>query len=501
MKFSGSYALGLCFIFLVSIIWAAASIMVQYLYQNLDFDSPFLLTYICSSLFIVFIPMRLLWERRTYLCILLSRVTTVRLGFECTTNASDSQIIIPWTSNNVKRGTDPLDDWSSIPTDEDAILHMNINQLIQGQQTLTRSLSYKELERRSPANVEDGISLLDRSTSIDREDADAQIQPPSLHLNTESNRSSSPSCIGASSNCKQYLLSHEDHMKMAVKIAPLWFTSNYFYNLSLKYTTITSSTVLSSTGSVFTFMFSICCGDESFTKWKVLGVSVAFLGSILTALQDASAADDNYGEDLDDNYKYQLWGDAAGMIGAIGYGGYTVLVRVLLPSDENRMSMLLFLGYVGLFNMLVLSPFMVWDIADINGAGDQSHEKDNQSGDANYAHHLTWFIFGCILVKGLFDNVISDYLWARSIILTSATVATVGLGLTIPLALLSDVFIMRRGDDVLNTGSIFGAIFVFLGFIFVNIGEVGEAENDDRQSDSSFHSRDVDVIGVENNIQ
>ena len=37
----------------------------------------------------------------------------------------------------------------------------------------------------------------------------------------------------------------------------------------------------------------------------------------------------------------------------------------------------------------------------------------------------------CLLLKGLFDNVLSDYFWARAVVLTSATVATVGLGLTI----------------------------------------------------------------------
>ena len=73
-------------------------------------------------------------------------------------------------------------------------------------------------------------------------------------------------------------------------------------------------------------------------------------------------------------------------------------------------------------------------------------------------------------MKGLFDTVLSDYLWARSILLTSATVATVGLGLTIPLALLSDLFVMDRGD-VWSFEGVFGAMLVMLGFVFVNIRE------------------------------
>ena len=36
--------------------------------------------------------------------------------------------------------------------------------------------------------------------------------------------------------------------------------------------------------------------------------------------------------------------------------------------------------------------------------------------------------------KGLLDNVLSDYLWARAVLLIGATVATVGLNVQVPLA-------------------------------------------------------------------
>ena len=303
----------------------------------------------------------------------------------------------------------------------------------------------------------------------------------------------SPERRGSQSLHGRYLLSHVDHIKMAVKIAPLWFVSNYFYNLSLAYTTITSSTVLSSTGSVFTFIFSLTCGDERFTRWKLLGVMMAFGGSVLTSLHDASNAMGDDGTDA--LYKYQLWGDAAGLVSAVGYGGYTVLVRVLCPADENRMSMQLFLGYIGLINMVLLSPFLMRTLATMNDAGDQGANQDQNQDQANPdsdgVQQLTMVIFLCLVVKGLFDNVLSDYLWARSIILTSATVATVGLGLTIPLALLSDFFIMQR-DDIFSFGSIIGAIFVLTGFIFVNIGEgTGSDESIAGASDTS-RSQELD---------
>lgn len=98
------------------------------------------------------------------------------------------------------------------------------------------------------------------------------------------------------------VLSHIDHIGMAVKIAPVWFLSNFFYNTSLAYTSITSSTVLASTGSLFTFLFAVSCGDERFTAPKLLGVILCFTGSVLTGLSDVES----------DNNNLTLVADAAG---------------------------------------------------------------------------------------------------------------------------------------------------------------------------------------------
>jgi solute carrier family 35 protein F5 len=38
------------------------------------------------------------------------------------------------------------------------------------------------------------------------------------------------------------------------------------------------------------------------------------------------------------------------------------------------------------------------------------------------------------LLQGLLDNVLSEYLWATAVLLTSPSVATVGLALTVKLA-------------------------------------------------------------------
>lgn len=55
------------------------------------------------------------------------------------------------------------------------------------------------------------------------------------------------------------------------------------------------------------------------------------------------------------------------------------------------------------------------------------------------------------ILKGFIDNVISDLLWARAVLLTSPTVATVALTLTIPMAMVSDWIIHAVQYPVCDT--------------------------------------------------
>ncbi|EEC49036.1 predicted protein, partial [Phaeodactylum tricornutum CCAP 1055/1] len=325
---SRSYAQGLVFIVLVALIWAASSVLVQYLYTEQSFESPFLLTYIGVSLFTLWLPTRLLTE---------------------------------WVEHRFRKVA------NDVSPEEDA------------------DVVYTD-HRFSP-------------------------------------------------------WTHGDHLKAAAKIAPVWFVANWSYNASLAYTSITSSTVLAATGSIFTFIFALLLKDEQFAWMKLAGVLLGVSGSCLTALHDSSSKSSS---DSDAVRNLELFGDFLGLISAVGYGAYAVQTRVLCPRDEALYSMQLLLGYIGLIDLIVLSPIAIYQsITSVQ---------------------IPLFVF----LFGLLDNVISDYMWLRAVILTNATVATVGLGLTIPLAFASDIILGK--SDVLSTGSVLGALIVLLGFVFVNIG-------------------------------
>jgi len=144
-----------------------------------------------------------------------------------------------------------------------------------------------------------------------------------------------------------------------------------------------------------------------------------------------------------------LLGDLMAVVGAAGYGMYTTMLR-LKVSEDGSASMQLLLGYLGLVSAVILSPMLLL----------------MASLDLGDVRQLSWTAFGFILLSGFFDNVIADYLWARSVLLTSPTVATVGLTLTIPMAILIDS--ITKASDV-STFLLIGAASVFIGFLVVNM--------------------------------
>jgi solute carrier family 35, member F5 len=394
-----SYALGLIFIVIVAVIWSVSSIVVQYLYKQQDFDAPFLLTYIGTSLF------------------------TVLLVF---------------------------------PYKPSGGAHRDLER--DGEQSLG---IYQQVSQRLDVHQQPDFD--DNDDDEHQRHQDLPTHPTDIPI------------IDAK------IWTDYDHRIAAAKIAPVWFISNFAYNSSLRYTSITSSTILVNTGSLFTFLFALLTEDEHFHVYKLMGVLCGISGCILTGLHDASSTSSNDDDEhhtrirsvlrlllgdralplheqvesnkSDDN---AVWGDILSLVSAVFYGVYAVMVRVLCPHDESLMSMKRFLGYIGLWNMLVLSPIVIWQV---------------RSSSAT----LSAFVVACLIGKGMFDNVLSDYLWARAVILTSATVATVGLGLTIPLAFLSDVAMGR--PDVLNVESVVGAVAILTGFLLVNIGQ--QKDNED----------------------
>lgn len=74
------------------------------------------------------------------------------------------------------------------------------------------------------------------------------------------------------------------------------------------------------------------------------------------------------------------------------------------------------------------------------------------------------FLF-CSTLVGLLDNVLSDYLWAKAVLLTTTTVATAGLTIQVPLAAVVD----SLTGNAPHLMDYLGAVAVMIGFTGINI--------------------------------
>lgn len=238
--------------------------------------------------------------------------------------------------------------------------------------------------------------------------------------------------------------SYRDILRISAIISPLWFVANFTYNQSLNMTSVTSSTIVSSTSTVFTFLLSVCALREPFRWLKLAGVVLCMAGNMTTILNDSDGGD---GEDAATDH---VFGDLVALFAAFMYGVYTTAIRKLIPDDES-VSISLFFGFIGVINFVVLLPIVL---------------AFHYSGVESLAG-LTAEILVLIGIKGLFDNVLSDYLWARAVLLTSPTVATVGLSLTVPLAIVADYVFHRMSPTLVTLAA---SALVIAGFVLINVG-------------------------------
>lgn len=360
--------MGLVYIFTVASIWIAASFVVQ---SVVDAGvSPFLVTYLCNSLFVVYIPL-----------IEIVRFLEDKYGS-----------LLFWRN---KKDSTLQDSGES----EEAIL---LDDKAETRKLVVADGGSVSMEHIIDQSVDMGLDAKGRWT-------------------------------------------RSKVAKVSLLICPFWFLAQLTFNLSLKYTTVTSNTILSSSSSLFTFLVSLVFLGEVFTWVKLFSVLLCMGGTIIVSLGDSKSGTNKVASN-------PVLGDILSLLSAALYAVYITLIRKKLPDNDGKSghaSMAQFLGYLGLFNMLIFLPVpLVLNFANL--------EPFNT---------LTWKQLGLIVGKGMFDNVLSDLLWAKAILLTSTTVATAGLTIQVPLAAIVDS-LTGNAPPILDY---IGAAAVMVGFAGINI--------------------------------
>lgn len=151
-------------------------------------------------------------------------------------------------------------------------------------------------------------------------------------------------------------LTMRETARLSLEFCFLWFLANYFVAACLSHTTVASSTILTSTSSIFTLLFGTLFGVELFTIKKLLGVLASLAGIVLISTVDLSgSSDENRGSFPHKSVRQIAIGDGMALLSALLYGVYAVMMKSRI-GDERRISMPLFFGLVGAFNVCLTWP-------------------------------------------------------------------------------------------------------------------------------------------------
>jgi len=290
---------------------------------------------------------------------------------------------------------------------------------------------------------------------------------------------------------------HRKHLLAALLITPALFLADWAFNAALLSTSIASATTLVSIQSIFVYVLAMLLSLDFYSSIKLLGILAGVAGMALTAIHDDQ---NDHNDDGPPEYKYSdvitytyntttdipsefefpttnTWGDTLAVLAAGAYATYTIQVRLFCPENEELYSMTLLLGYIGALSLLPLAPVAMWLIIS---------EQIRMSSST----------FALVVVKGLLDFLVTDYLLFRAIIMTGPTVATVGSGMSIPIAFMADLLMGREG--VFSLYSIIGALSCVFGFLVVNLApstqkvdkEIGTYTDDDQSKAASIFEND-----------
>ena len=399
-------ALGYAFILAVCVIWVGGSFLVESLEgQGL---SPLLLTFICNALFVVLLPAYFLNE-----WMLMGDEdwrgwgAEGRGGWQRLTGFEGDELATATTTDEARSGGEDGDGGFG------------------GERRDARGSGRRQ--RRTFSDEE-----------LEPDEAPPPASPPRLARARTATERSKHATV-------------RETAWAAFTISPLWFAAQLCFNYSLLYTSVTSNSILSTSSSVFTFGLSVYFVGERYNRERLAAVAAYVLGSALVTLSDHR--EDGAGSNPTESTNF---GNFLTVLAAALYAGYTTAIRYLLP-DDPQVSMLLFLGVIGVVNLLGVGAVIVLGHFGLGMFPDVFDD-------------VTPRVFAWACAKGLFDNVLSDYLWARAVLLTSPTVASVGLSMQIPMAALVEAAMGRArwADSGLSAlGMLGGCGLVLAGFLGV----------------------------------
>jgi len=389
---------GIIILLLVDVIWVVSAELSEYIFHNANFNKPFFTTYFKSSMFTLYLFGFFFVRRWQFQCAdlikkndskkLFKEVKRVSKQAKKTTNQNLSVV-----SDDVSRASTPV-----------SYCHFSSERY---EKMTDDDLSIDEIEN-SVSNQRVSFSNTREVRSLSESHHEAQTLARMSQNSFESLKT-----LLFEVHDKYPL---PDTLKLSLYVSVLWMLATLFYQEALSDTSAAVTNILSTCSAIFTLILAAIFPSsptDKFTISKFLAVLVSFGGIFLICWTDPSRGETKFN-----------FGELFSLLGAILYASYLILIKRKVKDDEN-LDIPLFFGFLGLFSLLIFWPgFFILHYT--------KQEIFELPPDKK-----TWMYLAINAVVG---TVVSEFLWLWGCFLTSSLMATLSLGLVIPLSMLWDMF-------------------------------------------------------------
>ena len=263
---------------------------------------------------------------------------------------------------------------------------------------------------------------------------------------------------------------------VAVRLSFIFFAYQLCFNVGLDLSSVSTCTVISTSSGLWTLLFSVLRLGERVGPVKLGSTLLTFVGVLIVVAYSGDTARNGAGEDADllkaafssfhrllgardhdsssggaANGHGAILGNIATLVSAFLYGLYAAQLKLELPSEEEMPLPYLF----GLFGAITLVLFAPW----IAIAHVLHLERFSPPAQGTLL---------ALVLNALLGSVLANMLLARAMLLASPLVATVGLSLSIPLAMAADAL---RGRGAFGQAALLGTAAVWAGFTGVSLAE------------------------------
>ncbi|CBQ69878.1 conserved hypothetical protein [Sporisorium reilianum SRZ2] len=259
---------------------------------------------------------------------------------------------------------------------------------------------------------------------------------------------------------------------LASQFTLVWFGANWAINAGLGLTSVASGTTIGSASGFFTLALGAALGVDRFTLPRLGAVCISALGVAAVTFADRDTATSGAATEMGTAVLEGLWkrptssaaapisvlttaakppngalGDMLALLSAFLYSLYVMLLKTRIGS-EDRISMPLMFGIVGAINIVCLWPIL--PLLHFSGIESFSLPPSPQIW-AGVAVNM------CI-------TFVSDFIYLLAMLKSSPLITTLGLSLTIPLAVVIDAL---KGSHTGGVVAVVGSTAVLSSFGFI----------------------------------